>query len=297
MDFIDEIYEINTVSKMKIYIDTIDIEFDLLTTIDEKKKYIKELKETCFNVLAYIMMDMDLTLANGNIVTNEYNIIKNKNAFQCFLANYLLNIETIDDFNVIIGFLKEKLSNFKTKNKTSRITEEEIELCFKLIINKFPEFESILNKIGINILLFNASHKLYNSECTHSVDFNSFQIESYYLKNNDEYKNKGVNPIYVFLHEVGHIVCWLRTRQKDTFPESFIKEAIMYSGLTSDNKDAYEVYADSFSIAVLHDSKFSQYNPFQKYYNAHDNELLEKYFRKEIKEINNKLPVNNIKTF
>ena len=297
MDFIDEIYEINTVSKMKTYVGELDIEFHLLKTTSEKRKYIKKLKETCFNVLAYIMLDMDLTFVNGNIVTRKYNIVKNKEAFQYFLANYLFGIETTQDFDLIIGFIKEVMSNFKTKNKTARITEEEVELCFKLIMNKFPEFESILNKIEINILLFNASHKLYNSQCTHSVEYNRFQVESFYLKDDNEYNNEGVNPIYVFLHEIGHIVCWLSTRKNNVFPERFIKEATMYSGLTSDNNDAYEVYADSFSIAVLHDSKHSQYNPFQKYYNAHDNEELEKYFKKEIKEINNKLPVNNIKTF
>ncbi len=97
-----------------------------------------------------------------------------------------------------------------------------------------------------------------------SIDFKAFNIFCFCMKDEEEYQRGEIHPIYVFLHEVGHIICWLITQKDRKVPKSFFDSIGKYTnGLESSNPDALEVFADSFAMSVMHNTSLDVYNPFK----------------------------------
>lgn len=89
----------------------------------------------------------------------------------------------------------------------------------------------------------------------------------------------------MFLHEIGHALQLKATKGRFKVPESFKKE-ISNHMFPDEGKDMLpEIFADCFTIFLMHNTKFENKNPFIKALGEKRIELLEGYFQWLIKEI------------
>lgn len=67
---------------------------------------------------------------------------------------------------------------------------------------------------------------------------------------------------FIFLHELGHALHTRATKQLMTPPDSFLNvlERIFPKAVYESDTIKAELFADSFAIAALHNSRFSQYD-------------------------------------
>ena len=126
----------------------------------------------------------------------------------------------------------------------------------------YPNLENILKDITINIFLLNLENKEYNSITMPASTFKQFSIFCYYLKDNDEYKHLNNNPIYIFLHEFGHVLSFIITKKNMQTPDNFLEYFKLDSVLTNEHPNAQEVFADFFAISVMYRTKLNKYNVF-----------------------------------
>lgn len=248
---IDDFYKISTMNNALEYLKTLLINY-------------KKLNKSKQDI--YILNLKDLYLDNNNIEDfidkHGYRIIKGKKAIQNLIANQFLMLTTKDFENVIIEIILF-LSQFEKSKKTAIISKEEITTIFDVICKKFPNFNNILKNINIDILILDNSNTYHNSITIPNGYYNFFKILCFYMKDNDEYKSGQLNPIYVFIHEIGHIINWYVTKENRIVPSSFFEEVgKYYPTLTPDNPDALEVFADSFAMAIMYNTDLSKYNPF-----------------------------------
>ena len=69
------------------------------------------------------------------------------------------------------------------------------------------------------------------------------------------------SPEYVFLHELGHVVQIKITGDSHKVPPSFLPFAeAIFPDMTKETEA--EIFADCFAMAVMYDSQFSVYDPF-----------------------------------
>ena len=273
-DHLIKIFNYTKAKEVKEYLNNIKLNYYKLDK-KQRKKYLERLNE-----LSYINSISDFFKPK-----EKYQIYYKNEAFKKLILDYF-SIINIENFDNIIDDLLEFLNPVIDVHETKRITKKDIDLIFKTIIKKMPEFENILEKITLNILILNNSHKYVNSATTHSKNFEYFMIFCFYMKNNEEYKEGRINPIYVFLHELGHIICWIATKKSREVPKSFFEDigGDYFEGLTPDNPDALEVFADCFAMMIMYNTPLNCYNPFSNFFE----ELfidLEKYFSKIIKEL------------
>ena len=200
---INKIYIINNISSFRNYLNNIDKIFHSLNK-KEQKKFIKELNNISSNI------------CYNNFINNlfkEYSVLKNKESFIYLLSSQLIRINTITDFDIILNELRMFSNGFKPKGKTLNINKTQIDEVIKIIYSKYPNFKNILSNINLSILIINIEDKYYNSTSIPSSNFKQFNIYCYCMKDNNEYKEGKTNPIYVLLHEIGHVICWLATNK------------------------------------------------------------------------------------
>ena len=261
------------------YLDKLEKDFYSLKR-KAQRIFIKELRNT-------VMYDFQIHFMNY-IFLEKYYVVKKDKAFNYLLSTQLIKVHNPDDLSEIIHNLRYFSNNFIERETGSIIREKQIAKAIELISSKYPNFSNILKRIKLNIILLKVGDKKYNSTTAYAQNFTSFDIYCYYMKNNEEYQNNKLNPVYVFLHEMGHIINWLITKEDNVLPDDFLENAIMFRGLTNDNPDALEVFADSFAMSVLYNTEYEKYDPFSSI-TKKDHMLLEKYFFKKINEIKDQM--------
>ena len=278
---LNQIWDLETIKETKTYLKEIKNTYHNLDNKKQKNEYLKRIKEIGYS---FYIDDFFSTAENNS--NNEYKIFNTKYAIKKLLLNQIIQLNN-KNFDYILNDLINLLEPFTETRKTKRISKKDINLVFQIIQNKIPELKNIFQNIDINIFIFNNSHKFLNSLTTLSLDFKHYIIMCFYMKNNIEYKSGKLNPIYVFLHELGHIICLLSTKSKTSIPNSFLQDLNKYiTNLTPDDEDALEVFADSFAMAMMYNTSLNIYNPFSTLYPDEFFNDLEKYFKKLIKEIN-----------
>lgn len=246
------LYKIKDVNSFNKYIDDLVNRFNKLDKVN-KKKMINNLTRVMYNYqTSYI------NLLNKKI----YNIFSSEEGLRYLISNQILRIESIDNFTSIIEEIKDFSKNFMDKQDTIRITKEQIDDIFNVLFEVYPNLKNVLADITINIFLFDLEDKRFNSTTIPTNTLKQYQICCYYLKNDDDYKYRNVNPIYIFLHEFGHVLSFILTKKYKQVPIDFLKSVNLDHVLTKEHPDAQEVFADFFAISVMHNTKYQQYNVF-----------------------------------
>ena len=262
LDYCFKIYNCKNMKDTVNYLQNIKTNFSNLTK-KEKREYIG------------LLQRIALTSIFDNMFKKEqpYYIYYSQKAIIRLVFNQFANL-TLDNFDYIIDSLLDFFKTFNTKYNTKKITKKEIDYTFNIINKKIPNFQHILKNINLEIYILNNSNNLNNSSSIPSQNFKDFKILCYYLKDNDEYNNGITNPIYVFLHELGHVLCWYYTKESRTLPDSFID----FLEIAVNNDDALQVFADFFSIAIMYHTPLNDYNPFIKTISEEFLINIEKYF-------------------
>ena len=262
----------------------------ICSKIKDFKEYLKNIKSDFHkldkrNKEKYLITIKLMSYTALSDETKEsYRILYNHKAIKKLILEQFAGLN-LQNFDSIIDDLLTVLSSITDTHTTPNISEDNIKTIFKTINQKIPEFNNILSNIDLDILILDYTDKNVNSATVPSQNFKKFKILCFCMKDNDEYKSGALNPIYVFLHELGHIICWLVTSEYKKTPNSFFQDIGKYFiGLTPDNPDALEVFADCFAMAIMYNTPLNKYNPFSMF----SEELfidLEKYFTKIIKTI------------
>lgn len=95
-----------------------------------------------------------------------------------------------------------------------------------------------------------------------AISYNFFTIMCYYIKDVEEFKKYNNNPIYVFLHELGHVLSIIITKNFIKVPDKFLESAGLKYVLKSNQPESSEVFADFFALTVMHQTKYNKYNVF-----------------------------------
>lgn len=261
------LYSFKKIKDVKKYIYNMREEYNALTTAKEKNNFIEDLRKT---TELYFL----------TISTNENHIIYHNSrvAMANLIAKYLRMIQKKEDFEVAVAEIMNIIKNFKDKRTTKRITQKEIKDVFKNVYNKYPKLKTIFKRYVLEIFLLNYTDSIYNSASRGNKSFNRFDIYCYHMKNNN------TNHIYVFLHEVGHILCMIATKSDKKIPDDFIKKTNKcYEHLTLDTPASLEVFADSFAQVIMHDSELKAFEPFNQ--SETQNRQLKNYFDKLIEKL------------
>ena len=139
------------------------------------------------------------------------------------------------------------------------ITVEKEKKILSILEEKYPFWSIVPDDNPLYILNINNSNRLYNSNCGMSENYTQFAISMYNMKDTT------TAPEYVFLHELGHVFQASITKSKMAVPDEFIQfhNSIPNSvRLEHGNPDAAEVFADTFAVAVMHETELSCYDPF-----------------------------------
>lgn len=137
-------------------------------------------------------------------------------------------------------------------------TMNAIDKKYKLISHLFEQEKLIILRIG-------CSHKTYNSICNAvrtSEEPPIFHYELYLFHG----KNADVgHPVYIFLHELGHILQTEVTKDPRRVPESFLKLSDIATGKKLEQGGlAPELFADAFAMAMMQTFDWKEYDPFQE---------------------------------
>lgn len=250
-DYLNKIWECKNIAETKEYVKNIQKNFYSLEK-NKQKQYVKNLSQLNYS---FIIADSFDNRKNINIYDSEKAIRK-------LVLEQFPKIN-IKNFNNRINDLLSFFEPITEKHSTKKITRKEIKIIFKVINQKFPDFQKILNNITINILIFNNTNKDINSGALPSKNFKKFKIICFCMKKDEDYLSGAVNPSYVFLHELGHILCWLMTKEERKVPKTFLEKIGKHmEPIDPSNPDLLEVFADSFAMAVMNNTELNIYNPF-----------------------------------
>jgi len=169
--------------------------------------------------------------------------------------------ENIEQLKNIAMFINDKF----TESKNVQISESSVSEIMEYLNLKFSFYDAVLKSNPIEIVMLNNTHVDFNNECfAYGTDGEvDCKLFVYHLKENSSY-----SPEYVFLHELGHVVHIKLTGKAKSVPNSF------FDCIASEFPDmtlhtAPEIFADCFAMAVMHESPFSKYDPFDKIKQEH----------------------------
>ncbi len=237
------------------YEDDVDFSEDLINCNDLKEiaDYIESVvvsdNQTELACLLFDLIETDLDFENNQ--EKHYTIYENGCANFKFLQSYIVQghvneeLSVYDKFIDFISFARNEV----TEPKFSRLQKDEVIKVLETIDAKYS-FTSKIN--NLKILLLNNSHTEYNSICNIVSDIHGNQHISseIYLFN---IKNENVkNPLYVFLHELGHTVQVMISDDAQKAPDIFLKVSDkMLNVPLEQGPQAVELFADVFAMGLM----------------------------------------------
>ena len=153
------------------------------------------------------------------------------------------------------------------------LTVEQEEKILTILTTKFPFLEIVTVNKPLTIMNINNSHRLYNSLCGTDEAVSGFVVYMFNMK------DASFIPEYVFLHELGHALQSAITGSVLTVPDEFLEFHNSISGaqrIEQGNKDAPELFADTFAISVMRGTELSCFDPF--HFSDALNGLFESFF-------------------
>jgi hypothetical protein len=206
-------------------------------------------------VIDYLMeSDSDLRISNFDIVR----FYGPGAGLSRFVANQLLlslNVSSIENKTIILDQLDLSLSNlYDSKNPLLKVTKARLLID---LLEKFmgDHFRRITNQRFLAIYFV----PFENNQSNAAFDINTNSIALFRTK-----EKNTQSPEYIFIHEFGHILHSTIFKTSKNVPESFVEfnKKMNPKFFEYSKDDQLEIYADLFSVAVMLDSEFKDYNPF-----------------------------------
>ena len=204
-----------------------------------------------------------------------YNIFDSSKSAMMYAAYYFGGLKNIRDFKVMA---KEIIRIYETELVDSEnylLTEEEAVEALENAYNKVNFFKNMNLKSQLYIFL----HEKRN------LEFNSYVIPSFkkplnkYFISCFQMPSTNTNPVYVFYHELGHVLLCELTGELSKIPYSFYKLAkkIVNIDNVDSEKEMIELFCDFFATYLMLDTKHEKYVPYVL--DDCEKNLINKYFR------------------
>jgi hypothetical protein len=198
-----------------------------------------------------------------------------------FVANQLLlslNVSSIENKTIILNEVDLSLRNlYDSKNPLLKVTKARllIELLKKFIGD---HFHRITHQRFLAIYFVPFESKQSNA----AFDINTNSIAVFRTK-----EEATQTPEYIFIHEFGHILHSTIFKTSKKVPESFVEfnKKMNPKFFEYSKEDQLEIYADLFSVAVMLDSEFRDYNPFINTMQSVHLRKIKDYFVNEISNL------------
>lgn len=140
---------------------------------------------------------------------------------------------------------------------TPALTEEQGDMVFQMVDQVFRYTQKVSPAQPIEVLLFDAQHETLNGEAT--AVFTPDGMRGYICMY--RMREKGLSPIPVLLHELGHLLHIRETGAMDQIPSSF-RTYLRRLGTEPDDfpiLQLQDVFADTFMLAVM--SQYPELEP------------------------------------
>jgi len=212
------------------------------------------------------------------------------------------NVKLYTDLDAFVSFTEFILDNFKASEKFGNhvdyiydffcksmvdpgggiLTKVEVESLLTLVQDKFGLISAVTYTKDLDIYLINRSHICYDSFLlTHKkYKEGSWQNRLMLFSMSPCIDILECNRFFIFLHEIGHALynCSL---EKGANAPDFFKEVTVIIGLpgATERERQDELFADIFAAATLHDSAFSDFNPYKQVLSEDTFDFLELYIR------------------
>jgi hypothetical protein len=195
-----------------------------------------------------------------------------------YVANQLLlslNVQSAKNKISVLKQLDIALNNlYRSKNPLLKLTKAK--LVIDLLQNFFGvHFHKIVYHRFLSIYFVPFENKRNNA----AFDINTNSIAVFRTK-----EKKTQTPEYILLHEFGHVLHCSVFKTIKEVPKSFVdfNQKMNANFFNYSKEDQLEIYADLFSIAVMLDTEFEDYNPFIKTMKRQHTDKIKEYFLKEL---------------
>lgn len=158
-------------------------------------------------------------------------------------------------------FATHVLKDFDVKKDNNVITIEKIKEIMNFLDNKYNFTEKVYKDFVPTFSILKFENPFYNSFTDVSLDTKNKLYYHYIIFNVKD----NINPIYVFLHEIGHTIHYAITKNGNFIPEKVLKELEKtgFKGIeTIDNYAKYEALADIFAMGIMYNSPYADCDPF-----------------------------------
>jgi hypothetical protein len=212
--------------------------------------------------LAQSLNEWLFLLSNENIFEDkkpEYYIYQTKVSLLYYLASNDLTLGRVREMRQNIKRLITYIDETSIPPSGRFLAVEKEEKILSVLFMKYPYLEIVSANRPLVVLNFNSTNRASNSFCGTDEGVKSSVILMYNMKDNS------VIPEYVFLHELGHALQIALTGSADDVPNEFIEfhNSMPYTEkINQGDKDATELFADTFAISVMRNTELSCFDPF-----------------------------------
>lgn len=245
------------------------------TSIESKKEIVSILIERAKNSehnQQFLSIFENYLIDSKVILSNPFLTVGPKKGLSCFVSDFLCSYIQIKDFDLQIqglGSLMQDLDNLHESKSPI------------LKINTTQKLLEILRGLGARkYLIYNKSHVPirfyfvpYGNKEMNAGYFPHLHLVTLYRNHLDPQSS----PEYIFMHEIGHIIQLYFTGDQTRVPDSF-KTIVANMFKPCSDEVLVEVFADCFSVAVMKDTPFEEFNPFCSVFLQEHQVLLKDYF-------------------
>lgn len=199
----------------------------------------------------------------------SYDFASGYSASGIYLATLLSSVwtspvKTLNGIREIGGML----SGLYCEPVGEAISEEEIEAILNYLDSEYDAKKAILAEHDA-IFLFPCSHREYNSECLalQNPETGKLRVKLLMYHMNGNGVEEGVDPRYVFCHELGHALHakYINSAVVEVPDELFYALEVFYPSIRDlDKKTQNDILADVFAMGMMHGSPFADADPFRQ---------------------------------
>jgi len=113
------------------------------------------------------------------------------------------------------------------------------------------------------------------------IEYNSMTLTYFNIVINSIHKLENQDRIYVFAHELGHILQYSETNSQDIYPSGFYDmfERSFNNKISNvKEEDLREIFADCFSVYFMMGTKYEHNNPFMQEFTDESIHIINEFF-------------------
>jgi hypothetical protein len=247
----------------------------------DKTIFLEELKCALKQKAAICRLGIPAVAVAGECMPNV-SIYDDSSAYLTYTAFKIGLCSSIKELDEQISGILDFFENDLSSPKSDGLRISEVMDMLGIVQKKYRLISAVTYGKDLEVYLMNKSHTCYDSFLlTFKNTYTGTWLNKWMVFALAPcHKITECNKYIVFLHELGHILYNAATSGGNRMPEMFGEIAFLLGMPQIENKiKPEELFADIFSGCAIHNTKYSDYNPFKKVLSEKYIELLEIYFK------------------